>query len=101
MKVVGVKHLKNQLSAYLREVAGGEVVLVTDRGKVIAELRRPSVGAAVDPLERELERLVATGRLTRGLPHDPSLYKLPEVCLRGTTSDQLLEEDRRERDLVR
>ncbi|MGH7857687.1 MAG: type II toxin-antitoxin system Phd/YefM family antitoxin [Candidatus Binatia bacterium] len=43
MKAVAVKELKNRLSAYLREVAGGETVLVTDRGKVVAELRRPSV----------------------------------------------------------
>jgi prevent-host-death family protein len=37
MKAVAVKELKNRLSAYLREVKNGEVVLVTDRGMVVAE----------------------------------------------------------------
>ena len=31
MKVVAVRELKNRLNAYLREVAAGEIVLVTDR----------------------------------------------------------------------
>jgi len=39
---VGVKELKNRLSAYLKEVQSGTVVLVTDRGTVVAELREPS-----------------------------------------------------------
>ncbi len=37
MKAVAVKELKNRLSSYLREVRNGEVVLVTDRGQVVAE----------------------------------------------------------------
>jgi len=36
---VGTKDLKNNLSRYLQRVREGEVVRVTDRGKVIAELR--------------------------------------------------------------
>ena len=36
---IGTKLLKNRLSYYLRQVRAGEVVHVTDRGKVIAELR--------------------------------------------------------------
>ncbi len=42
MKSVGVKLLKNNLSRYLDLVKKGEVVLVTDRDEVIAELRLPS-----------------------------------------------------------
>src|SRR5262245_3332464 len=38
---VGVKHLKNNLSAYLREVKRGVRVLVTDRHEVIAEIGKP------------------------------------------------------------
>jgi prevent-host-death family protein len=48
MKAVAVNELKNRLSQYLREVVAGEVVLVTDRGKVIAELRRASTEARLD-----------------------------------------------------
>lgn len=42
MKAVGVKMLKNNLSRYLDLVRQGEVVLVTDRDEVIAELRMPT-----------------------------------------------------------
>ena len=42
MKVVGIKELKNKLSEYVKLVKAGEVVLVTDRGDVVAELRAPT-----------------------------------------------------------
>ena len=44
MKAVGIKALKNRLSEYVRIAARGEVVLVTDRDQVVAELRAPSIG---------------------------------------------------------
>ena len=40
MRVVGIRELKNRLSEYLRMVRGGEDILITDRGEVIAELRQ-------------------------------------------------------------
>lgn len=43
MRAVGVKVLKNKLSEYLRLAAGGERVLITDRDRVVAELRAPDV----------------------------------------------------------
>ena len=42
MRTVGLKILKNKLSEYIRLVATGETVLVTDRDKVVAELRAPT-----------------------------------------------------------
>ncbi|NQU64064.1 MAG: hypothetical protein HQ517_07250 [SAR324 cluster bacterium] len=41
IKSVGVKALKDQLSLYLREVKAGCVVLITERGNVVAELHQP------------------------------------------------------------
>ena len=41
MRTVGLKMLKNRLSEYIRLVSGGETVLVTDRDRVVAELRPP------------------------------------------------------------
>jgi len=38
---VGIKNLKNNLSAYLRQVKRGVRVLVTDRDEVIAEIGKP------------------------------------------------------------
>jgi antitoxin (DNA-binding transcriptional repressor) of toxin-antitoxin stability system len=46
MRAIGVKVLKNKLSEYLRLVAGGETVLVTDRDRVVAELIPPREGRA-------------------------------------------------------
>ena len=94
MKAVAVKELKNRLSQYLREVAAGEVVLVTDRGKVIAELRRPSAGARLD-FEQSLEPLVAQGLLLRGLPQDPRAYRKTRAIL-TRSSQALLDAERGE-----
>src|SRR5690349_1581446 len=59
MKSVGVREFKDRLSRYLDEVRHGEVVLVTDRGTVIAEVRQPSVGRPdLSPLEQRLRPLV-------------------------------------------
>ena len=41
MRTVGLKVLKNKLSEYIRLVSGGETILVTDRDRVVAELRPP------------------------------------------------------------
>jgi antitoxin (DNA-binding transcriptional repressor) of toxin-antitoxin stability system len=41
MITVGLKVLKNRLSEYIRAVAAGEIVLVTDRDRVVAEIRAP------------------------------------------------------------
>jgi prevent-host-death family protein len=38
MKTVGLKTLKNRLSEYVRAAAAGETVLITDRGRVVAEI---------------------------------------------------------------
>lgn len=46
MRVVGIKTLKNRLSEYVKVAAGGETVLVTDRDRVVAELRPPQPGRA-------------------------------------------------------
>jgi prevent-host-death family protein len=44
MRAVGLKTLKNKLSEYVRLVANGETVLVTDRDRVVAELTPPRTG---------------------------------------------------------
>ncbi|NIN72566.1 MAG: type II toxin-antitoxin system prevent-host-death family antitoxin [Gemmatimonadetes bacterium] len=54
MKVVGIRELKNRLSEYVRMVRRSEEILVTDRGVVVAELRKP--GTAPYPALIELAR---------------------------------------------
>jgi prevent-host-death family protein len=41
MTKVGLKTLKNKLSEYVRRAAAGETVVVTDRGRPIAEISPP------------------------------------------------------------
>ncbi len=48
VRAVGLKVLKNRLSEYVRLAAGGEVILVTDRDRVVAELVPP--GADRSPM---------------------------------------------------
>lgn len=95
-KRVGIRELKNNLSAYLREVRRGERFLVSDRDKVVAELHEPEAtyGRALpaDPILQEWVR--------RGVVVPPSRDKgpLPQspVRLEEGTAKRLLDEDRGE-----
>jgi len=63
MRAVGIKALKNKLSEYVRLAADGETVLVTDRDRVVAELRPPEPGRAVDVSDALLADVVRRGWL--------------------------------------
>lgn len=98
MREVGIRELKNRLSEYIRMVREGEVVMVTDRGEVVAELRPPVEGGEllqkypglVDMVRRGLVRLPAK-------PNRPGVYKLlPSVTPPGTAA-RLLDEERGDR----
>ena len=97
IKTVGVKELKNKLSAYLREVRGGVRVLVSDRNRVIAELREPGAryGAAtkIDPVLAEWIEAGIVRMPTR--PKEP----LPETPVRlpEGTAKEILDQDRGDR----
>jgi prevent-host-death family protein len=41
MRTVGLKTLKNKLSEYVRLAAAGETVVITDRGRAVAEIVSP------------------------------------------------------------
>lgn len=64
MRTAGVKSLKNRLSEYLRLVAAGETVLVTDRDRVVAELIPPREGRGEALEDARLADLVRRGILT-------------------------------------
>jgi len=64
MRAIGIRELKAHLSRVLREVGTGEPYLITDRGRVIAELRRPGAQELSGTDEdRALSRLAAGGVL--------------------------------------
>jgi antitoxin (DNA-binding transcriptional repressor) of toxin-antitoxin stability system len=90
MKAVGLRELKNRLSAYVRQVRSGESILVTDRGEVVAELNPPGQSAVRSGLPPGLLELARKGLVTLGGPNDPSLYRnLPRVRLRGSSAELL------------
>jgi antitoxin (DNA-binding transcriptional repressor) of toxin-antitoxin stability system len=93
MKTVAVRELKNRLSSYLREVRDGEVVLITDRGRVVAELRQPSIGTSLAAHDRAVERLSAEGLLVVGLPQDARAYRASPLG-RAVVSSDLLDAER-------
>ncbi|MBI4571758.1 MAG: type II toxin-antitoxin system prevent-host-death family antitoxin [candidate division NC10 bacterium] len=92
MKAVGIRELKNRLSEYLRLVRGGEEVLVTDRGEVVAELRQPS-RSLTDPPHPGLMKLVKQGKARLGAPHRSDLYpRLPALLSRGELARLIADE---------
>jgi antitoxin (DNA-binding transcriptional repressor) of toxin-antitoxin stability system len=98
MKTAGVRELKAHLSAYLRDVERGEVVLVTDRGRVVAELRLPGAGdRAVSPADVRYRRLVDRGLLRPAAAAEPVDWAaLPSLRLRRGSSSDLLAAEREE-----
>jgi antitoxin (DNA-binding transcriptional repressor) of toxin-antitoxin stability system len=98
VKAVGVRELKARLSRYLHDVRAGEVILVTDRGEVVAELRAPVPAVAKETdADQALRRLAGTGGLRIGEPHDRHAYRRSPVRTRAGTARTLLAEERAER----
>jgi len=100
MRAAGVREVKNQLSKYLRLVAQGETVLVTDRGRVIAQLAPPPAAIAPAISEDEaLSRLSAAGKLRLPRRRVPSPGAGPvEGVPAGVDAARILAEVRRGRD---
>lgn len=82
---VGVRELHDRLSEYLEKVEQGAQIVVTRRGKRIAQLSRIEAGRSFEDLER------------RGLINWPKKPKAPrkaEIESRGSVSD-LVSDQRR------
>ncbi len=90
--------LKDKLSAFLRDVQRGDVVLVTDRGRVIAELRQPTLAGQLPVATSDRwRRLVEEGILKLGLPNSPDAYPPGDVHLPANLVDEALDETRGDR----
>lgn len=98
MKTVGIRELKAHLSSYLRDVARGDVVLVTDRGQVVAELRPPGAAeASLTPEALRYRKLVERGLLRPAAsPGALAWGAAPRVRLRRGTAQELLDAEREE-----
>ena len=62
---VGVRELKNRLSRYLKLVRQGEVIVVTDRQEVIAEIRHRTTDEESSRFDRYVDELELSGELSK------------------------------------
>ena len=96
MRSVGLKILKNKLSEYVRLAAGGEIVLVTDRDRVIAEIVPPRSGRSPLLADALLAEAVREGWIVPpALSGDEAPPRKPVMPFRELTRE--LEEDRQDR----
>ena len=99
MKTVGLKTLKNRLSEYVRAAAAGETIVVTDRGRPVAEIVPPRAEAsAVEgrPLSEFELRGMREGWLRPATIRDGS--PPPRKPIPGYTLEQLLADLDRDRE---
>ena len=86
---VSIRESKSRLSSYVRRVRRGEIIRVTDRGEVVAELHPPSSARSV-PVElaglHELagRGLLRLGKSNRGMRYPRSPVRLPEGMAKTT-----------------
>jgi prevent-host-death family protein len=93
MQKVGLKTLKNKLSEYVRLAASGETVVITDRGRPVAQLvpRRSETG--LTPFQ---EKGVREGWLTPA--KRPFAPLPPGKPVPGLTLEKLMEDLDRDRE---
>ncbi len=96
MRTVGIRELKNRLSEYVRCVRGGEEILVTCHGEIVAELRSPETDRDDGALP-ELRELVRRGTARGIVRNARSRYRTYERALSTTTARDLLDWDRGDR----
>lgn len=92
MKSVGSRELKNRLGRYLRRVASGEELLITDRGKPVACLVSAPRASNDPPKPDEvLRKLAAEGHIR--LATKPFRRRKPPLN-RGKSLSRVLLDDR-------
>lgn len=68
MKTAGIRELKAHFSSYLQGVQRGEALFITDRGRIVAEVRPPGAGAPITDLEAHRRALLVEKGLLRPAP---------------------------------
>lgn len=92
MRTSGTRELKNQLSRALHAVQRGVLNLVTDRGRVVPELRMPTGAEPVALTQEEAgrRRLLANGELrVAERPRTP--YRRTGIASPDGASQELLD----------
>lgn len=97
MKTVGVKELKNNLSAYLRMIHAGYVILITDRNQVVAEMREPLAAGPLPSQNPLLSLWIQEGKVKAPFPGRKKQLCLPShLKMKEGTANRLIDEDREE-----
>lgn len=95
MRTVGVRELQRHASAVLREVKAGEIVEVTERGRVIARVVPASAATGLDRLiEQGLVRGDGRGFLDSMRRHPPIPITPGETTLFEALMELREEDDR-------
>ena len=89
---VGARELKNRFGHYLRQVKSGQTVYVTDRGKIVAEIK-PSPPARGDE-DEALQQLAAEGAITIGAGQHEDIQPSPVVRGKKLASRMIIEDRR-------
>jgi antitoxin (DNA-binding transcriptional repressor) of toxin-antitoxin stability system len=95
VKTVGIKKLKDNLSAYIRDVRNGSVILVTDHGTVVAEIRTPQREYSHIKRNALRQKWIDSNKLHVPSEDRKTIFK-SSVSLPAGTSIRLLDLDRRE-----
>jgi prevent-host-death family protein len=89
LATIGIRELRDHLSEYLRRVREGELVVITDRGKPVGEIRPADVGGSVE----RARLLTRQGRARWDGGKPKGLGRAPRVR-GGLVSDAVLEDRR-------
>lgn len=97
LKTVGIKNLKNNLSAYLRLLKTGYCILITDRDQVVAELREPMSAGSLITTNSVFASWIQAGKIHAPVsPRRKKKYSLSPLKNKAGTSKELLDEEREE-----
>lgn len=95
MRAVGLKILKNKLSEYVRLAENGETILITDRDRVVAEIKPPDAMRSLHVADAQLAELVRHGVVTPPLVAGGEIPRKPVMSLRELLDE--LRDARRDR----
>ncbi len=94
MTTVSISRLKDQLSEYLRRVAAGEVVLVSDRRRIVARVERAVDQSPTDDDDeaKRMDRLEREGVLRLPSKKLSTRWLAKKVAVRGSGVSAVLRE---------
>ena len=93
MQTVSIRDLKNELSAYLRRVKAGTRIIVTDRGRPIAELGPLREGEV--PMEERLQQMAEAGEIIA--PQGKGFSGFQPIKIKGPPLSKTILDERAER----